>query len=131
MNSILRDKKMTDMGAHGFLFKNSDKDELIKALESVVKNIPYYSASLRNDLISNVLFDETISSLDNKKALLTDREIEIIKLIVEGLSNKDIAEKLFISPRTVDTHRTNLMKKLDVNNVAGLVRYAIQHGFIQ
>lgn len=123
-------KKMTDLGANGFLFKNSDMDELIIAMESVMKGKSYFSVSLRNELINNDLIGEIGSNFDSKKSLLTEREIEIIKLIVEGLSNKEIADKLFISPRTVDTHRTNLMKKLEVNNVAGLVRYAIRNGFM-
>ena len=62
--------------------------------------------------------------------VLTEREIEILKLIAEGLSNKEIGEQLFISHRTVDTHRTNLMRKLDVNNIAGLIRYAIRHSLV-
>jgi DNA-binding NarL/FixJ family response regulator len=124
-------KKMTDLGANGFLFKNSDIEELIIAMESVMNGIPYFSVSLRNELINNDLIGNNESNIDSKKSLLTEREIEIIKLIVEGLSNKEIADKLFISPRTVDTHRTNLMKKLEVNNVAGLVRYAIRNGFMQ
>jgi DNA-binding NarL/FixJ family response regulator len=123
-------KKMTDLGANGFLFKNSDIEELIIAMESVMKGKSYFSVSLRNELINNDLIGESESNFDSKKSLLTEREIEIIKLIVEGLSNKEIADKLFISPRTVDTHRTNLMKKLEVNNVAGLVRYAIRNGFM-
>jgi two-component system response regulator NreC len=62
--------------------------------------------------------------------LLTERETEIIKLIAEGFSNKEIGSKLFISHRTVDTHRTNLMKKLDVGNIAGLISYAIRNGIV-
>ncbi|NOU45652.1 MAG: response regulator transcription factor [Bacteroidales bacterium] len=123
-------KKMSDLGANGFIFKNVDKEELIKALENVNNGIPYFSVSLRNESINNDLVADAGLSHDYKKGLLTEREIEIIKLIVEGLSNKEIADKLFISPRTVDTHRTNLMKKLEVNNVAGLVRYAIRNGFM-
>ena len=61
---------------------------------------------------------------------LTERETEILKLIAEGYSNKEIGEKLFISHRTVDTHRTNLMKKLDVTNIAGLIKFAIQNGIV-
>ena len=63
---------------------------------------------------------------------LTDREIEILKLIAEGMSNKEIGDQLFISHRTVDTHRTNLMKKLDVHNIAGLglIRFAINNKLI-
>ncbi len=123
-------KKMSDLGAIGFVFKNAGKEELLEAIESVQKGIPYYTSSLRNDLINNNLVNEKSSFFDIKKSLLTQREIEIIKLVVEGLSNKAIGDRLFISPRTVDTHRTNIMKKLEVNNVAGLVRYAINNGFI-
>ncbi len=61
---------------------------------------------------------------------LTDREIEILKLIAEGMSNKEIGDQLFISHRTVDTHRTNLMKKLDVQNIAGLIRFAINNNLV-
>ena len=71
-----------------------------------------------------------MSSSDNKIASLTEREIEILKCIADGLSNKEIGEQLFISHRTVDTHRTNLMKKLEVNNIAGLIRYALKNGFV-
>lgn len=62
---------------------------------------------------------------------LSEREIEVLAALAEGLGNKDIGEKLFISPRTVDTHRTNLMKKLDTHNVAGLVRIAIKAGLVK
>ncbi len=71
-----------------------------------------------------------MNTSDTKIASLTEREIEILKFIADGLSNKEIGEKLFISHRTVDTHRTNLMKKLDVNNIAGLIRYALKNGFV-
>jgi RNA polymerase sigma factor (sigma-70 family) len=63
-------------------------------------------------------------------AQLTERELEIIRLIAEGLSNKEIGEKLFISHRTVDTHRTNLMSKIEVHNVAGIVKFAITNGLL-
>ena len=81
-------------------------------------------------LINNSLIENNAFEYDTKKALLTEREIEILKLISEGLSNKEIGDKLFISHRTVDTHRTNLMKKLEVSNIAGLIRYAIKNGFV-
>jgi len=75
------------------------------------------------------------SKIDYQHAMvdesLTDREIEILKLIAEGYSNKEIGDKLFISHRTVDTHRTNLMKKLSIHNIAGLIRYAIKCGFVE
>ncbi len=62
---------------------------------------------------------------------LSEREVEVLAALAEGLGNKEIGERLFISPRTVDTHRTNLMRKLDVHNVAGLVRIAIKAGLVR
>jgi len=62
---------------------------------------------------------------------LTDRETEVLRLIAEGFSNKEIAEKLFLSPRTIDTHRQNLMKKLNINKVVGLIKFAIKNGLVE
>jgi len=124
-------KKLSDLGAKGFLFKNSDKEELVMAINMVNKGSSYFTSKISLNLINNRLGSESSSSFDDKKSLLTEREIEILKLIAEGLSNKEVGDRLFISHRTVDTHRTNLMKKLEVNNIAGLIRYAIKNGFIQ
>lgn len=121
-------KKLTDLGAKGYLFKNADKDELLTAMRRVYEGGVYFSAGLTLGLI-NTQLGQT-SSYDEKKGLLTEREIEILKLIASGKSNKEIGDELFISHRTVDTHRTNLMKKLEVNNIAGLIRYAIKHGYL-
>jgi len=71
-----------------------------------------------------------LQSSKQQTEMLTDREEEILKLIAEGFSNKEIGNKLFISHRTVDTHRTNLMKKLNANNIAGLISYAIKNGMV-
>lgn len=122
-------KKMADLGAKGFLFKNSDADVLLTALNSVANGQEFFQESDSSVVIRNELTGGNMP-FDDKKSLLTEREIEIIQLVASGLSNKEIADRLFISPRTVDTHRTNLMRKLEVNNVAGLVRYAIQNGFM-
>ncbi len=125
-------KKFSDMGAKGYIIKNTDQDELLLAIKRVIGGGQYFSASLTMNIISQSMGLQAGSEVyDNKKAILTEREIEILKLIAEGLSNKEIGDKLFISHRTVDTHRTNLMKKLDVTNIAGLIRYAIKNGFIQ
>ncbi|MCK9449794.1 MAG: response regulator transcription factor [Bacteroidales bacterium] len=124
-------KKFDDLGVKGFILKNTDHHELILAITRVAEGKNYYSAALTLNLLSSSRTNTMhTGSLDSKKALLTDREIEILKLIAEGLSNKEIGEKLFISHRTVDTHRTNLMNKLEVTNIAGLIRYAIKHGFV-
>ena len=119
-------KLMLDIGADGYLLKNSGKAEIVKAINNVMAGEKYYSEE-----VTSVLLEKK----DNKEssgilAELTEREIQIIKLIAEGLSNKEIGEKLFISHRTVDTHRTNLMNKLDLHNVAGIVKFAIVNGLI-
>lgn len=123
-------KRLMDLGANGFILKNSDRDELLLAIDHVNKGGRYFSSALTLNLIEQPVSSVIPGSYDSKKAQLTEREIEILKMIAEGLSNKEIGDKLFISHRTVDTHRTNLMKKLEVNNIAGLIRYAMKNGFI-
>jgi DNA-binding NarL/FixJ family response regulator len=115
-------KSMLDLGADGYLLKNSSLSELHNAIQSV-----YLGKQFLSDDVNSALMAPDI---DKSGALseLTDREIEIIKLIAEGMSNKEIGDKLFISHRTVDTHRTNLMNKLGLHNVAGIVRFAISNG---
>lgn len=117
---------MMDIGANGYLIKNSPKAELIKALENIANNKSYYSEEVTGVLLK----PEEPEKKSGILAELTEREIEIIRLVSEGLSNKQIGEKLFISHRTVDTHRTNLMYKIDVHNVAGIVKFAIAHGIV-
>jgi len=74
--------------------------------------------------------DERVpADVEDSSIELTKREKEVLSLIAEGLNNQEISEKLFISPRTVDTHRTNIMQKLDIHDAANLVKFAIEHGF--
>lgn len=122
-------KKLVDLGADGYLLKNSSRDEVMKAIETVVAHKKYFSQDVTMSLLnkSNNLPEQNRF----QEIQLTDREIEILKLIAEGLTNKEIGDNLSISHRTVDTHRTNLMKKLEVTNVAGLIRFAFQKGLIQ
>lgn len=119
-------KMMMEIGADGYLLKNSPKAELLNALECISNEGTYFSEEVTSVLL------QADQSKSNGKILadLTEREIEIIKLVSEGFSNKQIGEKLFISHRTVDTHRTNLMNKIEVHNVAGIVKFAIAHGLI-
>ncbi len=120
-------KQLKDIGADGYLIKNSPKAELINAIKSVAAGDQYFSENV----------NEVLQRIDEKPSVsaelegLTEREIEIIALIAQGLSNKEIGEKLFISHRTVDTHRTNLMTKLNLHNVAGIVRFAMQNNLLQ
>lgn len=121
-------KKLISFGADGYLLKNSTKDEVLKAIDSVLSGGKYFSEDVLNSLDDKI---DTKDSLSDLKSQLTDREIEIIQLVCEGLTNKEIGENLFISHRTVDTHRTNLMKKLEIKNVAGLIRFAFKNKIIQ
>ena len=126
-------KKLVARGADGYLLKNSEKDEVLAAIEKVLRNKPYFSQEVTLSLL-----DKSSGEVNNSRqstaltlASLTEREIEILKQVANGLTNKEIGDTLNISHRTVDTHRTNLMKKLKVNNVAGLIKIAFQNGLIQ
>lgn len=112
--------KIKEADFDGYLLKNIDKEEISRAIKIVNSGKKYYSANL---------FDSIISQTNKKKKKtihnnLTDRDIEVLKLIANGFSNKEIGQKLYISHRTVDTHRTNIMKKLSINNIAGLIKFA-------
>ena len=124
--SIIR--KMLDAGACGYILKNVKKDELIKAIETVMSGKQYYSSEITITM-AKPSAEEVIPSqpVAYGKNLLSERETEILRLIAQGYTNHEIAQKLFISVKTVDTHRTNIMKKIEVHNIAGLIRYAIQN----
>lgn len=104
-------------GFDGYLLKSEDRQTMIEAIQSVHQGEQYFSPQVKN-----VFFQQSISKT---KLTLTKREEEILKLIVDEKTTKEIAEELFISEKTVENHRTNLMLKLDVKNVAGLVKKAI------
>ena len=116
-------KSLMSIGANGYLLKSCAQEELIGAIRKVASGQSYFSTEVTLSLLNTAQSNQPIE-------LLTERETEIIKLIAEGYSNKEIGSKLFISHRTVDTHRTNLMKKLDVGNIAGLISYAIRNGIV-
>lgn len=127
-------KRIMDIGADGYMLKNGDQQELVKGIRTVLEGGKFFSekalAALDNQ--SSVNQEFTLRPTDAVlMAQLTEREIEILRLISDGMSNKEIGDKLFISHRTVDTHRTNLMKKLDVHNIAGLIRFSIRNGLIR
>lgn len=120
--------KMLEAGASGYLLKDAGSQELINAIKAVAEGHTYFSSQVSATLVGQLL-DKSRKPADRKEGIpLTKREKEILKLIAEEYSNPEIAEKLFISIRTVDTHRRNLLEKLGVKNTAGLVKYAIKHG---
>ena len=109
-------QKMMDRGASGYVLKNASQTELMEAIETVAKGKIYFS-------------DEASKTLQKNEAthiILTRREKEVLELIAEGMTNNVIGQKLFISTATVDTHRKNLLAKLNAKNTASLVRMATQ-----
>ncbi len=121
-------KKAMDLGAMGYVSKNADETEFIACVEKVAKGDKFYSQDAMQALLHNS--SKIGKSNVAKLSALTPRETEILKHVAEGLSNKEIAEELFIAVRTVETHRKTVMEKLQVNKVAGLVRIAVQEGLI-
>jgi two-component system response regulator NreC len=117
-------------GADGYLLKESTHQELLNAIAHVLRGEPYLSPGISGKIILGYLkgkTDEVKSVLDT----LTNREKEILKLVAEGYKNKDIAELLFISVKTVEKHRDNLMKKLDLHSAQALTTFAMEHGLIE
>ncbi|MBO6518094.1 MAG: response regulator transcription factor [Bacteroidia bacterium] len=116
--------------ADGYLLKSSDKDEIIRAIETVNEGRKYFSQEVVQSLAQKDHV-QTATVNDHKESILTRREEEIVILVAQGNTTKEIASQLHISPRTVETHRNNIIKKLEVNGIAGLVRYAFKNGLIQ
>jgi two-component system nitrate/nitrite response regulator NarL len=126
LNQIIRS------GAKGFILKNTDKEELLDAVKAVAIGENFFSKDISKLIIDNYIRNakDTEKTEGYKEVPLTKREIEILKHIAEGKSNQEIANHLYISYNTVDTHRKNIMHKLSIKNTAGLVRYAIEKGLI-
>ena len=119
--------KMIDVGVRGFLLKNSQFEDVQKAILEVSEGNNYFSPEILDRIISNMYTKKT-----QKPALdLTEREIEVLYNICKGLSNQEIADLLFISKRTVDKHRENLLLKTEAKNTAGLVVFAIKNGIFE
>lgn len=118
-------------GASGYLLKDSIKDDVITAIRKIISGETFFSPS-----ISKLLVDEYFQQLKRKTSSksipdLTPRETEVLQLIAEGYSTKQIADKLYLSARTVDFHRANISQKLGVHDIAGLTKYAIRHGLVK
>ena len=122
--------KILELGAKGYLLKDSGGEEMLNAINTVHNGGTYYSNHVSQVLIGHITKGTTPK--DKSKAIpLTKREQEILTLIAQEYSNPEIAKELFISIRTVDTHRRNLLDKLQAKNTAGLVKHAIKFGLIE
>lgn len=117
-------KKIMENGASGYILKNSSREELIKAIHVVYEGGIYFSGEAGDALVA---YQKTEK---HSLPVLTSREKEILALIAEGYTNPQIAEKIFLSPFTVDSHRKNLLAKLDVKNTAALIRLAVEQKLI-
>jgi DNA-binding NarL/FixJ family response regulator len=120
-------REMLEAGAHGFIEKTAGLAELKKGIETVINGGTYFGPAVAS-LLRNVVANPSAS---NTHDFLTDREREILQLVAESNSTKEIASKLSISVKTVDNHRTNLMRKLNLHDVASLTRYAMETGLVE
>jgi two-component system response regulator NreC len=118
-------------GAHGYLLKDSEDLDLIKAVKAVGAGGSFFSPAVSRVVLSGYLGDRPVGESDDPLGRLTDREREVLQLIAEGKTNKEIAGALSLSVNTVETHRKHLMEKLDLHNTAELVRFAIRERLVQ
>lgn len=116
-------------GASGYILKNAGKDEITEAIYAVTRGSKFFSPRISELMISEYVRQAERRDDQSAGATLTTREQEVLRLIAQGLNNQQIADKLFISPRTVDTHRTNIMQKLNIHDAANLVKYALENGY--
>ena len=122
-------KLMLESGASGFLLKDSDINEVYAAVDAVMLGDSYFSTALLGSFTRN-MSRLTLTDTSVEDAL-SDREVEILVEVCRGLSNQEIADKLFISKRTVDKHRANIIEKTGCKNTANLVVYAIKHHLVE
>jgi DNA-binding NarL/FixJ family response regulator len=119
-------------GATGYVVKESASERLLQGLISVAKGDYYLDSSVSHAVVENLMKSplKAAKITDADYATLTPREQEVMRLLAEGLSSKEVAEKLFISPKTVENHRANIMNKLDLHSTIELIRYAAKLGLI-
>lgn len=122
--------KMLQAGAYGYILKNAGQTELLNAINKIAEGEKYFSSDVSYTMMMSYIDGEAPPRAKGD-IHLTNRETEIIKLIANEMTNQEIADKLEISLRTVDTHRRNLLQKLGVKNTAGLVKYAMQNNLVQ
>ena len=122
MDDSVSIKKMLKAGASAYVLKEGDVNELLKAIEKVIDGESYYSPAVTESIMSSI----SDSRQAYKEADLTKRELEVLELIFKEKTNKEIADELFISLRTVETHKHHIMEKTGAKNMAGLVKFAIR-----
>jgi DNA-binding NarL/FixJ family response regulator len=124
-------EQLTDAGASGYLVKQTAAQDLVAAIREAKKGNAFFSPAISKRLLEHYRASTGKPAGARKSPKLTPRELEVLQLIAEGYANKQIAGELFISIKTVEKHRQQLMHKLDIHDVAGLTRYAIGKGIIE
>ncbi len=117
--------KMLQAGALGYVFKTTGKNELVEAIDTIADGESYFTKEASKTIMQHFMKNKANSR--KSTVHLTKREKEVLLLITEELTNQEIADKLFLSHRTIDTHRRNLLQKIGVKNTVGLVKYALKH----
>lgn len=120
-------KHMLSAGANGYILKNSERNEIFQAIETILRGENYYSGDVTKVIMDSMTGKRKPTQRLTLETPLSTREKEVLELIVKEFSNQEIADKLFISVRTVDAHKRNLLEKTGCKNIAGLVVYAIEH----
>jgi two-component system, NarL family, response regulator NreC len=123
--------QMLRAGAAGYLLKDSADVDLLQAVDAVAAGKSFFSPAIARVIADDYLRQLADRGITDRYELLSDREREIFQLIAEGKTNKEIAALLFLSPSTVDTHRSRIMEKLDVHSAAEIVLYAVRRGVIR
>ncbi len=125
--------KLIKAGAKGHLSQDTDRSEILEAIYTLRNGYEFYAKTITNILLSSYLGDKDIDKKEkeSRQKDLSAREMEVFKLFAEGLSNRHIAEKLFISVRTVETHKNNIMKKINLKTTVDLVKFAIKNNIIE
>jgi two-component system nitrate/nitrite response regulator NarL len=120
--------RILQAGAHGYVSKEADPGMIIQAVEAVARGESFFSADVARAVLNQLVLNEQSPSPQTPE--LTPRERQVLVGIAEGLTNKEIAERLRVSVRTVETHREHIMQKLGIHTVAGLTRYAMARGLV-
>lgn len=121
-------RRILNNGAHGYILKNTSKKELLEAIKKVLSGEQFLQVAIQNKLLNRALGKETRDTMAPK---LTRREHEVLIAISEELTTQEIADKLFISPKTVESHRMNLMIKFGAKNSIGIIKHAIENDLLQ
>jgi len=118
-------------GAKGYLLKDSAEEDLVRAVQVAAQGKPFFSPAISEKLLEDYMRYLQQRGLKDSYDLLTDREKQVLQLLAEGKSNKEVAALLNLSPYTVETHRTHIMQKLNLHNTAEIVLYAVRKGIIR